>query len=95
LEHYLEGDERRYGLDHRGEAVPFEYTCAHLVGLDGRRFLDRPLSEAVRNVLDRFDSPDGDVVGIVAHEKGRLFVEDDDRVEIFEMFRWFRLGSGI
>lgn len=59
LEHYQEHDERRYGIDHDGEAVPFEYTCAYLVGLDGREFLDPLLSEAVRTVLDRFASPDG------------------------------------
>lgn len=95
LEHYLEDDDRRYGLDHGGEAVPFEYTCAHLVGLDGRQFLDRPLSDAVRTVLDRFDSPDTDIVGIVARERGHFLIEDEHRTEIFEMFRWFRRGSGI
>ncbi len=28
LEHYLEDDERRYGVEHDDVGVPFEYTCA-------------------------------------------------------------------
>ena len=95
LEHYLEDEERRYGLDHGGEGVPFEYTCAYLVGLDGQDFLDPSLSDVVRTVLARFDSADADVVGLVAREKGRASVEDEDRTEIFELFRWFRLGCGL
>lgn len=92
LEHYLEDDDRRYGVEHDDEGVPFEYTCAYLLGDDGRRFLDEPLSRATLAVLDRFTDPDADVVGIVAREKGRLVVEDEDRIEIFELFRWYRLG---
>ena len=94
LEHYREDDDARYGLDYEGEAVPFEYTCAYLVGFDGRRFHDERLRETVRVVLDRFGSPDADVVSLVARESGRL-LEDQDRVTIFELFRWFRLGGGL
>jgi len=95
LEHYLEGDDRRYGVDHDGEGVPFEYTCAYLLGVDGQRFLDSALSNAVRAVLDRFDEPEADVVGIAAGERGRGLVEDEHRTEIFELFRWYRLGTGL
>jgi predicted nucleotidyltransferase len=95
LRHYAEDDDRRYGLDHNGEAVPFEHTCAYLLGHDGRRFCDRPVAGSVGMVLDRFDSPDAAVVGIVAREDGRVLADDEDRAEIFELFRWFRLGAGV
>jgi predicted nucleotidyltransferase len=93
LENYQADDDRRYGLDHEEEPVPFEYTCAYLIGLDGQAFHDEPLTLAVASVLDQFDDPDAGVVDIVAREKGRMFADDRDRLEIFEMFRWFRLGS--
>ena len=95
LEHYLEDDERRYGTDHEGEGVPYDYTCAYLLGADGRRFLDKPLSDAVAGVLNRFSGPDADVIGIVAREGGRTLIEDRERSEIFERFRWYRLGAGL
>jgi predicted nucleotidyltransferase len=94
LEHYREDDEARYGLDHDGEAVPFEYTRAYLIGFDGRRFHDDRLKTTVRIVLDRFDNPNADVVSLVARENG-LFIDDQDRIRIFELFRWFRLGGGL
>lgn len=95
LQHYLEEDERRYGVEHQGEGVPYEYTCAYLLGDDGRRFLDEPLSRAVAGVLDRFRDPDAVEIGIVARERGRLPIEDEERSQIFEHFRWYRLGAGI
>ena len=51
--------------------MPYEYTCAYLLGADGRRFLDKPLLDAVTGVLDRFSDPDADVIGVIAREKGR------------------------
>lgn len=95
LEHYLEDDGRRYGVDHEGDGVPFEYTCAYLLGIDGQRFLDTALNDAVKGVLDRFDGPEADVVGITASEKKRGSIEDRHRTEIFELFRWYRLGTGL
>ena len=95
LKHYLEEDDRRYGVDHNGEGVPYESTCAYLVGVDARPFLDEPLSDAGRLVLDRFDNPDAAVIGEVIRETGRFPVEDEDRREIFEFFRWYRLGAGL
>lgn len=95
LEHYLEDDERRYGAEHRGEGVPYEYTCAYLLGVDARHFLDTPLRKAVTTVLDLFDEPDAQVVGLVAGEAGRRLVDDDRRAEIFQLYRWFRLGGGL
>lgn len=95
LEHYLEDDERRYGVDHDGGGVPFEYTCAHLLGVDGQRFLDAALSTTVRAVLDRFTEPAADVVGIAASEGRRGIIEDPRRAEIFDLFHWYRLGTGL
>jgi predicted nucleotidyltransferase len=95
LEHYVEDDDRRYGVEHEGEGVPFEYTCAHLLGLDAQPFLDESLRRAVKTVLDRFTDPDADVVEIVAREQGRLIVEDEHRIEIFQLFRWYRLGTSL
>ena len=43
--------------------MPYEYTCAYLLGADGRRFLDKPLRDAVVGVLDGFSDPDADVIG--------------------------------
>jgi predicted nucleotidyltransferase len=95
LQHYVEDDERRYGVEHDGKGVLYEYTCSYLLGTDGQSFLDRQLAEAVSSVLDRFSDPDADVIGAIARERGRLPIEDNDRIEIFELFRWYRLGLGV
>jgi predicted nucleotidyltransferase len=95
LQYYLEDDERRYGVEHEGEGVPYEYTCAYLLGEDGRRYLDDPLERAAAGVLDRIADPDVREIGMVAREMGQLLVEDDDRSHIFEHFRWYRLGAGL
>jgi predicted nucleotidyltransferase len=95
LQHYLEDDERRYSAEHNGQGVPYECTCAYLLGIDGLRFLDRQLSDAVVRVLDQFGDPDAPVVSAVARERGRLPIEDSDRVEVFELFRWYRLALGL
>ena len=49
---------------------------------------------AVAGVLDRFSGQDADVIGVVAREKGRLLIEDE-REQIFEHFRWYRLGAAL
>ncbi len=95
LEHYLEDDDRRYGVDHDGEGVPYEYTAAYLVGDEAKPFLDASVSVSVNAVLNRFDSPEATVIGVVAREMGKFIVEDEHRLEIFELFRWYRLGTGL
>jgi predicted nucleotidyltransferase len=95
LEHYLEEDNRRYGIDHDGAGVPYDYTCAYLLGVDGRPFLDASVRQAVTVILDRFNEPDAVVVGIATGEKGRLYVDDEERTKTFELFRWYRLGVGV
>jgi predicted nucleotidyltransferase len=94
LRHYREDDDIRYGLEHDSKLVPYEYTGAYLLGLDGRRFIDS-VAGSVRPVLDKLDSPDATIVGIVAHEDGRALVQDEHRLEIFELFRWFRWAAGV
>lgn len=95
LQRYLEDDERRYGAEHDGEGVPYEYTGAYLLGIDGRPFLDAQLAGTVVKVLDRFSDADTDVVGLVAREQGRVVPTDDERAIIFDHFRWYRLGAGL
>jgi predicted nucleotidyltransferase len=95
LEHYLEDDERRYGVEFDGAGVPYDYTCAHLLGLDARPLLDESISQTIRGVLDLFDEPDAQVVGIAVGERGRAWVDDDRRGHVFELFRWYRRGTGL
>jgi predicted nucleotidyltransferase len=94
LQHYGKDEERRFSVEHDDEGVPFEYTCAFLLGLDSQPFLDQPLRQVVLTVLDRLNDADAPMVGIVARERARFAVEGD-RNEIFELFRWFRLGIGL
>jgi predicted nucleotidyltransferase len=93
LEHYLEDDERRYGAEHEGEGVPYEYTGAYLLGMDGRPFLDAHVAGTVVKVLDRFADADADVVDLVARERGRILPTDEEVAIIFEHFRWYRRGT--
>ncbi len=95
LRYYLEDDERRYGAEHEGVGVPFEYTGAYLLGIDGRPFLGTRVSQAVGAVLDRFADANSDGVRIVTSERGRMAIEEDDRVDVFEHFRWYRRGVGV
>jgi hypothetical protein len=43
-----------------GAGVPFEYTGAYLLGIDGRPFLGAKLSQAAATVLDRFADSDSE-----------------------------------
>jgi predicted nucleotidyltransferase len=95
LGHYAETDRRRFTIEHDGDGVPYEYTSAYLLGLDARPFLDQPLGATVRTVLDRLGDPEMATVGIVAREERRFLVDDGDRVEIVQRFRWYRLGTGL
>lgn len=58
LRHYEADGDRRYGLDHDGEPVPFDRGRAYLLGLDGRPFHDATFIGAVTAVVDRFADPD-------------------------------------
>jgi predicted nucleotidyltransferase len=95
LQHYLDDDERRYGAEHNGAGVPFEYTGAYLLGVAGRAFLSPALSETVTGVLNRFTDADADVVGVVLRERGWMLFEDEERLNVFEHFQWYRRGVGL
>lgn len=92
LRHYLQDDERRYGLDHEGAGVPFEYTGAYLLGIDGRPFVsaevDRPVAEVLRSIADA----DIDVAGVIAREQGSAAIDDDARADVLEHFVWYSRG---
>jgi predicted nucleotidyltransferase len=94
LRHYREDDDARYGLEHEGELVPFEFTSAYLLGLDARPHVPS-VATSIRQLLDQFDSPDAAIVGLVASEDRRVLVEDADRLEVFDLFRWFRLAAAL
>jgi hypothetical protein len=49
----------------------------------------------VRSVLDRFDDPDAPVVGLAITDGHRRWADDDRRAQVFELFRWFRRGTGL
>ncbi len=95
LRYYLEHDVRRYDAEHEGAGVPFEYTGAYLLGLDGRPFVSAPVSRAVEAVLSRFVDADADGVSIVLREQGRMMAEGYERVDISESFHWYRRGIGL
>lgn len=92
LRYYLHDDERRYLAEHAGAGVPFEYAGAYWLGGDGRRFVSVPLARVVSRVLGRFADADAGAVGSVARERGRYDVDEQERADIFECFRWYRLG---
>jgi predicted nucleotidyltransferase len=94
LRHYREDDEARYGLEHEGELVPFEFTPACLLGMDAAQFA-AAVAPSIRPVLDRLDGPDAPLVGLVAHEDRGVLAEDRDREEVFGLFRWFSLAAGL
>lgn len=83
LEHYREVDEQRYDVEHDGRGVPYTYSSAYLLGVDGRKFPDEPVARAASVVLDRFSEPEAPIVGTVAREQGHVLIEDEERVEIF------------
>lgn len=96
LEHYLpEDDERHYGAEFDGTGVPFEYTSAYVLGLDGRLLVDEPVGRAVGAILTRFQDPYADVVRLLLTERGQRMPSDDQRAEVVQTFGWYRRGLGI
>lgn len=54
-----------------------------------------PLSLYALLKLVAFSDQDADVIGVIAREKGRILIEDEEREQIFEHFRWYRLGADL
>ncbi len=94
LRHYREDDDARFGLEQGGQLVPFEFTPACLLGLDAKPFA-ASVASPVRSGLDMLDDPDSAIVGLLAGEDHPVQIENEDRVEIVELFRWFRLAAGL
>lgn len=95
LKHYAEDDERRYEAEYEGTPVPFEHTGAFLLGVDADPFMDKAVEHAVGTVLHRFTDEDSEVVAVVVRGMGRIAMDDAQRQDIFDLFRWYRLGAGL
>lgn len=96
LRHYDEDADRRYGLEHAGVLVPFEFATAYLLGLDAAVFVtDAGIRSVAGRVLDLFADADAAGVDIVARDEGRTNLEPSQRDEIASVFRWFRAGLGL
>lgn len=95
LQHYAADDDRRFGLEHEGELVPFEFTSACLVGLDGRTYVDGNLRRLVSPVVSELTVPDSPLVDRVLRENGLVSLDEEPRREAAERFRWFQRGAGL
>jgi predicted nucleotidyltransferase len=92
LRYYEEEAERRYGLEHDGQLVPFEYTTAFMLGQDARPFTQDVLAKVAAEVLAEFRDVDSVGVDRAAREEGRLHVESQHQEEIVALFGWFQKG---
>ena len=95
LRHYDEEADRRYGLEHDGQLVLFEFTTAFMLGQDARPFTEEVLAQIATEVLNELSDVDSVAVDRAAREEGRLHVESEHQREIVELFRWFREGAGL
>lgn len=95
LRHYCDEDDRRYGLDHGTQAVPWEFTTALLLGQDGRPTQTAALRAIVSRVLDQFDAPDAVLADLAAGADAGYPTDDEGRHDVFDLFRWFRAGAGL
>lgn len=94
--HYLDADEeRRYGLDHDGAGVPYEYTSAYALGQDARRYLDEDVSRAVAPVLARLGEFHADAVRLLLAERGLRLPGNEQREEVVRTFHWFQAGLAL
>jgi predicted nucleotidyltransferase len=92
LRHYAQDDDRRYGLEHAGTLVPFEYSTAHLLGCDGKPFLDDAIRVLVAPVLARLVDSDDVLIDAIVRDGGVALLTDEHRQEMAEYFRWYQSG---
>ncbi len=85
LRNYAEDDDRRFGLEHDGVPVPYEYGSAYLLARDALPFVDDKMRQLIAPLLDSLIRLDLDV------NHGDL-----SRIEQNRWFlRWFRTGLGL
>jgi predicted nucleotidyltransferase len=85
LRHYAADDDRRFGLEHDGVSVPYEYGSAYLLARDALPFLDGKLRQLIAPLLNSLIQADLD-----ANDE-----ESYERKENREYWRWFRTGLGL
>jgi predicted nucleotidyltransferase len=82
LRNYAEEDDRRFGLEHNGASVPYEYGSAYLLARDALPFVDEKLLRLIAPLLHGLLPADDDIDD-----------EEPYRVkENREHLRWFRKG---
>lgn len=82
LRNYAEEDDRRFGLEHNGASVPYEYGSAHLLARDALPFVDGKLRRLLAPILAGLIPADEDI-------------DDDEPYRVREnreYLRWFRAG---
>ena len=96
LRHYDEDADRRYGVEHAGVLVPFEFSTAYLLGLDAAAYVrDDRVRPLAAGVLDLFADADSAGIDLVARDEGRPNLEPSQREEIAPQFKWFRSGLAV
>jgi predicted nucleotidyltransferase len=85
LRNYAEDDDRRFGLEHDGKPVPYEYGSAYLLARDALPFVDHKLRQLIAPLLDSLITADLDVDDHNSHRTK----------ENREYLRWFRAGLGL
>jgi predicted nucleotidyltransferase len=84
LRHYAEDDDRRFGLEHQGTLVPYEYGSAYLLAYDARPFMDEKLQRLLAPLLEVLIPDEADSDDWPYREK-------EDRAHL----QWFRAGLGL
>lgn len=90
LRHYAEDDDRRWGLEHRGELVEYDYGPAYLLGKDGTTFMGPDLVKVLQPLLATLSDE--------ARASGGVRARDDDdhddewKPRREDLFLWYRRG---
>lgn len=84
VRHYAEDDDRRFGLQHEGVLVPYEYGSAYLLACDARPFMDDKLQELLVPLFEALIPSEAD-------SDDSSYREKEDRAYL----RWFRAGLGL
>jgi predicted nucleotidyltransferase len=85
LRNYAEDDDRRFGLEHGGVPVPYEYGSAYLLARDALPFVDDKLRQLIAPLLHILIPDDLDV-----NDKDPYRTKENR-----EYLRWFRKGLAL